>query len=125
MKLKLLFGVGVAFSLSLLLSGCGQGQTSSNVVEDTTRTAALYDPNLKSDSKSYLTKCKIKNTYVYASYTKATLTGASCAFSSVKCTAAWKDRCASTFASIGVGRGQRAWIYFNRVSASRFNYYVF
>ena len=62
MKLKLLFGVGVAFSLSLLLSGCGQGQTSSNVVEDTTRTAALYDPNLKSDSKSYLTKCKIKNT---------------------------------------------------------------
>ena len=127
MKLKLLFGVGVAFSLSLLLSGCGQGQTSSNVVEDTTRTAALYDPNLKSDSKSYLTKCKIKNTYVFASYTKATLTGASCVFSSVKCTGAWKDRCASTFAISDYGTkwgGQRL-IYFNRVSASRFNYYVF
>ncbi len=122
MKLKLLFGVGVAFSLSLLLSGCGQGQTSSNVVEDTTRTAALYDPNLKSDSKSFLTPCYIKDTYVFASYTKATLSGTSCVFSSVKCTGAWKDRCASTFAIID---SKNWYILFNVVSASRFNYYVF
>lgn len=122
MKLKLLFGVGVAFSLSLLLSGCGQGQTSSNVVEDTNKPAALYDPNIKSDSKSYLTKCKIKFTYIYATKTKATLSGASCDISSATCTGAWKDRCASTFASIDTANW---YIWFNLTSPTRFNYYQF
>ena len=120
MKLKLLFGLGIV--LALLLSGCGQSKTSSDIVLDDNKSGGLYDPNLQSDAQSYLTKCKITWIYVTATYTKATLTGSNCEFSWVKCTGAWKDRCSSSFGTVA---SKNWWIWFNKISATRWNYFVY